>query len=40
VIKKPCGRGNHSPPWAAEPENIIIIIIIIHQINLSVIGDF
>jgi hypothetical protein len=29
VIKKPRGRGSHSPCWAAEPEKIIIIIIII-----------
>jgi hypothetical protein len=29
VIKKPRGRGGHSPCWAAEPEKIIIIIIII-----------
>jgi hypothetical protein len=28
-IKKPRGRGGHSPRWAAEPEKIIIIIIII-----------
>jgi hypothetical protein len=34
VIKKPRGRGGHSPRWAAEPEKIIIIInsnnIVIH----------
>jgi hypothetical protein len=29
VIRKPRGRGGHSPRWAAEPEKIIIIIIII-----------
>jgi hypothetical protein len=23
VIKKPRGRGDHSPRWAAEPEGII-----------------
>jgi hypothetical protein len=23
VIKKPRGRGDHSPRWAAEPEKII-----------------
>jgi hypothetical protein len=28
VIKKPRERGGHSPCWAAEPEKIIIIIII------------
>jgi hypothetical protein len=28
VIKKPRERGAHSPRWAAEPEKIIIIIII------------
>jgi hypothetical protein len=28
VIKKPCERGGHSPRWAAEPQKIIIIIII------------
>jgi hypothetical protein len=28
VIKKPRGRGGHSPRWAAEPEKIIITIII------------
>jgi hypothetical protein len=26
VIKKPRGRGGHSPRWAAEPEKIIIVI--------------
>jgi hypothetical protein len=25
VIKKPHGRGGHSPCWAAKPEKIIII---------------
>jgi uncharacterized membrane protein len=29
MIKKPRGRGGHSPRWAAKPEIIIIIIIII-----------
>jgi hypothetical protein len=29
VIKKPRGRGGHSPRWAAEQEKTIIIIIII-----------
>jgi hypothetical protein len=29
VIKKPRLRGGYSPRWAAEPEKIIIIIIII-----------
>jgi hypothetical protein len=29
VITKPRERGGHSPRWAAEPEKIIIIIIII-----------
>jgi hypothetical protein len=41
VIKKPRGRGGHSPRWAAEPEMmmmmmmmmIIIIIIIIQDIQ-------
>jgi hypothetical protein len=28
VIKKPRERGGHSPRWAAEPEKIVIIIII------------
>jgi hypothetical protein len=28
-IKKPRERGGHSPRWAAEPEKLIIIIIII-----------
>jgi hypothetical protein len=28
VIKKPRERGGHSPRWAAEPEIIIIIIIL------------
>jgi hypothetical protein len=27
VIKKPRGRGGHSPRWASEPDKIIIIII-------------
>jgi hypothetical protein len=27
VIKKPREQGGHSPRWAAEPEKIIIIII-------------
>jgi hypothetical protein len=25
VIKKPRGRRDHSPRWAAEPEEIIIV---------------
>jgi hypothetical protein len=29
LIKKPRGRGGHSPRWATAPEKIIIIIIII-----------
>jgi hypothetical protein len=29
VINKPCGRGGHTPRWAADSEKIIIIIIII-----------
>jgi hypothetical protein len=29
VIKKPRGRGGHSPLWTADVERIIIIIIII-----------
>jgi hypothetical protein len=33
VINKPCGRGGHSPRWVAEPEKIIIIIIIINFID-------
>jgi hypothetical protein len=32
VIKKPRGRGGHSPRWAAEPEKIIIIILILIRI--------
>jgi hypothetical protein len=28
LIKKPRGRGGYSPRWAAEPEKIIIIVII------------
>jgi hypothetical protein len=36
VIKKPRGRGGHSPHWAAAPEKIIIIIIIIIiSLNIS-----
>jgi hypothetical protein len=30
VITKPRERGGHIPRWAAEPEKIIIIIIIIN----------
>jgi hypothetical protein len=30
VIKKPHETRRHSPRWAAEPEKIIIIIIIIN----------
>jgi hypothetical protein len=26
VIKKPRGRGGHSPHWAAEPKKIIIYL--------------
>jgi hypothetical protein len=42
LIKKPRGRGGHSPRWAAEPEMMImmmiimiIIIIIIIELLLS-----
>jgi hypothetical protein len=26
VIKKPLGRGGHTPRWAAEPEKIILMM--------------
>jgi hypothetical protein len=29
VIKKPRGRGGHSPRWVAVPEKIMVIILII-----------
>jgi hypothetical protein len=29
VIKKPRGRGGHSPRWAAEPEMIMMMMMII-----------
>jgi hypothetical protein len=32
VINKPRGRGGHSLRWAAEPEIIIIIILILINI--------
>jgi hypothetical protein len=28
VIKKPCGRGDHSLPWAEVPEKITIIFVL------------
>jgi hypothetical protein len=34
VIKKPHEQGGHSPRWTAEPD-IIIIIIIIMQYNFN-----
>jgi hypothetical protein len=35
VIREPCGRGGHSLCWAAEPEKIIIVIIM-HGINSKI----
>jgi hypothetical protein len=35
-IKKPRERGGHSPHWAAEPEKIIIIVLILCNRNNSV----
>jgi hypothetical protein len=32
VIKKPRGRGGHSPRWAAVAKKIIIIIIYLSQL--------
>jgi hypothetical protein len=35
VIKKSRERGDHSPHWAAKPEKLIIIIIIIMGFDIT-----
>jgi hypothetical protein len=37
VIKKPRGRGGHSPRWAAEPEKILILIMMMMMMMIIII---
>jgi hypothetical protein len=39
VITKPRERGGHGPRWAAEPEKIIIIIEIYHDLGQRVLEE-